>query len=325
MKRDKWRCIQIAATLLYRYCGKIRIERVSSPLWDLIITVLGDSKYQFAVKLVRSSFRRTTEYKTYLQNIVVDKSSCSKPIVLLCVNEKEETATIGMLLGFFWNKAYLNDSLVMNRFDESSWAVLNERLLATGRDIHPIMSDKYMVVKEISVSVNKDRDNYSEGKIVYLRNLSETYKMQVSPKDLSFNEKFERLLNGIPQQEYPDDFLDKIIQKAICRQYPDNNSHNSLMIFSSDIRDVFLNYNRYPSRIDVPLTFTVEGDFDELKKVVGTILPSSITLNLLTFPCEEANFTGVSLSYGLKANDISNEIKEIFDLLPSYHQIKEYL
>lgn len=245
MKDNKWRRIQIAATLLYRYCGKVRIEGVSSRLWDLVVTVLNNPQYQFVVKLVSSSFRQTTEYKTYLQEIETNKSSCSKPIVLLCVNEKEETAKIGLLLGFFWNRAYLNDSLVMNKFNESSWAILNERLTAIDRNIHPIMSGKYMVIKEIFVSARNGINSYSEGRFVYLRNLSETYKMQVSPNNLSFKEKFDRLLNGIPQHEYPTDFLDKIIQDAVSKQFPDNNLHSSLMIFSSEIRDVFLKYNSY--------------------------------------------------------------------------------
>lgn len=324
MKENKWRCIQIAATLLYRYCGKIRIEGVSSQLWDLVVTVLNNPQYQFVVKLVSSSFRKTNEYKKYLQNIETNKNSCSKPIVLLSVNEKEETATIGLLLGYFWNRAYMNDSLVMNKFNESSWAILNERLTAIDKNIHPIMSGNYMVVKEISVTVHNGINNYSEGKFVYLRNLSGTYKMQASPENLSFKEKFDRLLNGIPQNEYPTDFLDRIIQDAVSKQFPDNKLHSSLMVFSTEIRDVFLNYNIY-SKIDIPLTFTIDGNFDVLKKIVGIILPSSMTLNLLTFPQEEANFNGISLSYGLKANDIANEIKDILDLQPSYHQVKEYL
>lgn len=324
MKENKWRCIQIAATLLYRYCGKIRIEGVSSQLWDLVVTVLSNPQYQFVVKLVSSSFRKTNEYKKYLQNIEANKSSCSKPIVLLSVNEKEETATIGLLLGYFWNRAYMNDSLVMNKFNESSWAILNERLTAIDKNIHPIMSGNYMVVKEISVTVHNGINNYSEGKFVYLRNLSGTYKMQASPENLSFKEKFDRLLNGIPQNEYPTDFLDRIIQNAVSKQFPDNKLHSSLMVFSTEIRDVFLNYNIY-SKIDIPLNFTIDGNFDELKKIVGIIFPSSMTLNLLTFPQEEANFNGISLSYGLKANNIAKEIKDILDLQPSYHQVKEYL
>lgn len=324
MKENKWRCIQIAATLLYRYCGKIRIEGVSSQLWDLVVTVLNNPQYQFVVKLVSSSFRKTNEYKKYLQNIETNKSSCSKPIVLLCVNEKEETATIGLLLGYFWNRAYMNDSLVMNKFNESSWAILNERLTAIDKNIYPIMSGNYMVVKEISVTVSNGINNSSEGKFVYLRNLSGTYKMQASPENLSFKEKFDRLLNGIPQNEYPTDFLDRIIQDAVSKQFPDNKLHSSLMVLSTEIRDVFLNYNIY-SKIDIPLTFTIDGNFDELKKIVGIILPASMTLNLLTFPQEEANFNGISLSYGLKANNIANEIKYILDLQPSYHQVKEYL
>lgn len=96
------------------------------------------------------------------------------------------------------------------------------------------------------------------------------------------------------------------------------------MIFSSEIRDVFLKYNSY-SKIDIPLTFIVEGNINELKKIIGTILPSSVILNLLTLPPNESNFNGISLSYGLKANNIANEIKGIIDLQPSYHQVKEYL
>ena len=36
-------------------------------------------------------------------------------------------------------------------------------------------------------------------------------------------------------------------------------------------------------------------------------------------------FNGISLFYGLKVSDIANEIKMIFNLKPSCHQVKEYL
>lgn len=324
MKDNRWRCIQIAATLLYRYCGKIRIEGVNSSLWDLIVTVLNEDKYKFAVKLVSSSFRRTVEYKEYLQNLEANKSASSMPIVLLSINEKEETATIGLLLGFFWNKAYLNESLVMNRFNETSWAILQERLMVVDKNIHPIMSGNYMVVKEMLVRIRKEGDKYIEGRFVYLRNLSETYKMQAVPENLSFKDKFYRLVNGIPQQEYPADFLDEVIQKSISRQFPDNNSHSSLMVFSTELNNVFLKYKGY-SKIDIPLTFTIDGNIDELNKLVGIIQLPSITLNLLTLPEDELAFNGFSLFYGLKVSDIANEIKMIFNLKPSYHQVKEYL
>lgn len=72
------------------------------------------------------------------------------------------------------NKAYLNESLVMNKFNETSWAILQERLMAVNKNIHPIMFSNYMVVKEISVRIRKEGDRSIEGKFVYLRNLSET-------------------------------------------------------------------------------------------------------------------------------------------------------
>ena len=196
--------------------------------------------------------------------------------------------------------------------------------MAVNKNIHPIMSGNYMVVKEISVRIRKEGDRSIEGKFVYLRNLSETYKMQAVPENLSFKDKFYRLLNGIPQKEYPTDFLDEVIQKSINRQFPDNNSHSSLMVFSTELRNVFLKYNRY-FKIDIPLTFTIDGNLDELNKLVGIIQLPSITLNLLTLPEDELAFNGISLFYGLKVIDIANEIKMIFDLKPSYHQVKEYL
>lgn len=229
-----------------------------------------------------------------------------------------------LLLGFLGNKAYLNESLVMNKFNETSWAILQERLMAVNKNIHPIMSSNYMVVKEISVRIRKEGDRSIEGKFVYLRNLSETYKMQTVSEKLSFKDKFYRLLNGIPQQEYPTDFLDEVIQKYINRQFPDNNSHSSLIVFSTKLRNVFLKYNRY-SKIDIPLTFTIDGNLDELNKLIGIIQLPSITLNLLILPENELAFNGISLFYGLKVSDIANEIKMIFNLKPSCHQVKEYL
>ena len=82
---------------------------------------------------------------------------------------------------------------------------------------------------------------------------------------------------------------------------------------------------RWADTYDIPLTFTIDGNLDELNKLIGIIQLPSITLNLLTLPENELAFNGISLFYGLKVSDIANEIKMIFNLKPSCHQVKEYL
>jgi len=87
------------------------------------------------------------------------------------------------------------------------------------------MSARFLPFEEIrfikSISVEEKR--YEEpffGEIIYVRKASEHYWYKPIPEGLTWQERFERDLNGRPEDEYPSDLLDKLILKGVRTVYP---------------------------------------------------------------------------------------------------------
>ena len=61
----------------------------------------------------------------------------------------------------------------------------------------------------------------------------------MKPKEVvDEREKFSRILKGVPEDEYPNDFLDDLILSMIRQQFPRASMESKLMLFSSELRDI---------------------------------------------------------------------------------------
>ena len=55
----------------------------------------------------------------------------------------------------------------------------------------------------------------------------------MKPKEVvDEREKYNRLLTGVPEDEYPNDFLDNSIFSMVQQQFPDAQMKSSMMLFS---------------------------------------------------------------------------------------------
>lgn len=92
-------------------------------------------------------------------------------------------------------------------------------------------------IKTINICKQEHREMTHHAQIVYMRDFTEEYKMK--PKEVvNEHEKFNRLLTGIPEDEYPNDFLDNSILSMVQQQFPDARMRSNMMLFSSDLRDI---------------------------------------------------------------------------------------
>lgn len=74
-------------------------------------------------------------------------------------------------------------------------------------------------VKIISVEDKRHEEPFF-GEIIYVRKASEHYWYKPIPENLTWQERFERDVNGRPEDEYPSDLLDKLILKGVRTVYP---------------------------------------------------------------------------------------------------------
>ena len=79
--------------------------------------------------------------------------------------------------------------------------------------------DEIRFIKSISVE-DKLHEEPFFGEIIYVRKASEHYWYKPIPENLTWQERFERDVNGRPEDEYPSDLLDKLILKGVRTVYP---------------------------------------------------------------------------------------------------------
>lgn len=93
------------------------------------------------------------------------------------------------------------------------------------------------IVKTIAVESIQHNGMAHHAKIVYLRDFTEQYKMKQKIV-VDEREKFNRLFNGIPEDEYPNDFLDNSILEMVNQKFSGAKLTSSMMLFSSDLREL---------------------------------------------------------------------------------------
>ena len=144
------------------------------------------------------------------------------------------------------NWEFSEPSIIQNpQFSMLSKDNLEDLFVAVRRQDHQIkiLRDNYrMVVK--TIRLNEDRRGIKcNAEMVYLRDFTLDYKMNPKPVE-SYLERFQRNLNGQPQDEYPHDLLDDKILEAIKVVYPHADVYNSLLVTSTEYRSL-LRYRNY--------------------------------------------------------------------------------
>lgn len=145
-----------------------------------------------------------------------------------------------------------------------------------------ILKDCRMVVKKFFL--NTDRNGiHCNAQLVYLREFSSSYKMHPKPVE-NYAERFNRNLHGQPQNEYPHDFLDEAILKAIRQVYPDAGVVNSLLLTNTEYRSLltYKNYQHdyaefrfFPDMSEVPTEF-----FSRLGHIEGSRIQIDIFMQM---------------------------------------------
>ena len=107
------------------------------------------------------------------------------------------------------------------------------------KTIHVLPQEQIKYVKTISFNIEYFGKYYS-GKIVYKRNLSETYKMDETKRT-----DIDRCLCFYPEECYPCDIIDIIILKGVREKYPMAQVNTKLMLCDVELQDITKELSNY--------------------------------------------------------------------------------
>lgn len=133
-----------------------------------------------------------------------------------------------------YGRSYLNKNIKWRQYSDAvniEW--LNQQL-KTKRDYIALLPQDMWKIKK-TIFLNTDEIN--EAEIIYFRTLTKKYRMTTS-NELSEEERFYRTLNGIPEEEYPKDELDKIIYQKVVETYPNAKVKSETFLFSTDLANI---------------------------------------------------------------------------------------
>lgn len=304
MSQKLWRTEQIAAVLLFRYLKHIEIRKIVGSVCDFVVTYTdNNSNLRFGVEIVSSKGYNSEKYKEKLNRLSSEESQTIEydyPIILLCVNELQETAKIGFMVGWRYGCQYIYKNSELRIFNQKNANLCIQIIKSMDKCIRLLSIKECKIIKTFSVN---------QAKLIYSRKFNLSYKMK-EKKIVDEKEKFKRMLNGIPEDEFPRDTLDDVIQKII-KQKIDKQYHltNSLFVTSVDIRDM-----------QTMMNSSQEG---EVQLVVsdGSEPDIPITIDLYAMKTEIITYFQ-SKKYSLQiSRDEYNDIKK---LLPTIESIKKY-
>lgn len=184
----------------------------------------------FLISVASTSFLQTRAYKDYLGRLehMEIRGNAGLPIVLMLVNENSGSIMLSIILYWKYGRAFINNKPKFRTLNENNVRWLSSCIEGLYNVISFLDDNDLRVVKQIDL--NDDR--FEDAHVIYLRNFTATYKMKEKNPEI---DDFERMLNGTPQNEYPNDILDDVILAMIRKKYPNAEIKSSLHLFGLDI------------------------------------------------------------------------------------------
>lgn len=199
---------------------------------DIIITLKSNSKAR-AYALIRRG--------TLLDDIENSEQKCSFLRPIPEVSEKlpvlifENSIDCRFCVFMYWRYGTYNiiKNIHWRKLEPLNIDWLEIVLTSNHGDIRFLPNRLFRVEKIISLNSK----TLLHGEIRYLRTFREGYKMKSSKTKP--DEQLNRLIYGTPEDEFPKDMLDACIFDAVKKLYPDAVVISKLILFESDVLDLF--------------------------------------------------------------------------------------
>lgn len=242
------------------------IMDIETLICDMIVEI-PDSELKFAIEVKTVSAYTNVnrqELKNRIARAVYRQGAPNIPIILALVNEDSASVNIGIALQWRFHTPIIEDDIRFVELMPENADVILDNIKAADTVIRALSNTNLKVVKKISFSIEQGGLNH-QGYIVYLRDLSQGYRMNCKTSD-NQQEEFDRFLNGIPENEYPRDIVDEKILEAVTEKYHDSKIKSSLLVFSTELRDL---------KHLLSLSCNFEGSIDVLPVINGCSCPEN--------------------------------------------------
>lgn len=242
------------------------IMDIETLVCDMIVEI-PDNELKFAIEVKTVSAytdANRQELKNRIARAVYRQGAPNIPVVLALVNEDSASVKIGIALQWRFHTPIIEDDIRFVELSPENADVILDNIKAADTVIRALSNTNLKVLKKISFSFEHGGLNH-HGYIVYLRDLHQGYRMNCKTPD-SQQEEFDRFLNGIPENEYPRDIVDKKILEAVAERYNDSKMKSSLLVFSTELRDL---------KHLLSLSCNYEGNIDILPMIDGCSCPGN--------------------------------------------------
>ena len=320
------RTLQIAAIALTKALPMIRLEQTNGLLFDILATIPSDG-LRFGINVVASSFSDTESYETYLDYLnTVDYSERDNrlPIVIVSVNESSESAKIGIQIGWKFGRPVVFKKPAMMSLTKDNANKIMDAIKMMDETIRVLSAHGMKIIKTINISKSEPNRMTHHAKIVYMRDFTDEYKMK--PKEVvDEREKFNRLLTGVPEDEYPNDLLDNSILSMVQQQFPDAQMKSSMMLFSSELRNI----QRLSQNIRLGADMMIMPNLIDIPDIAlqlfnGVELIHFVLDVFVEVPFSRAAFENISLQKTEPINGWMNTYNKYSNILSTLHSPTEF-
>lgn len=315
----------MAASDIKKYLPNAALEQNSSPYWDFIVRI-EDHEILFGVKIVRTDYARSKSYTDYIDVLRQHDAEQKLPIALICVNEAKEDLRTGILLSWQYRRPSIDSNVTLKPSSRERWNYLVDVIKATASEHYKVgvlHSENCYIKKTIDLNVTDLNGRIYIGELVYLRKLSEEYRMN-SPVERTPEEQFNVLLNGIPREEYPSDVLDDAIFEAIQQTFDVEPVRNEMLILTTELRDA-LRYRDYlRGEVSVSITPTINDIMDVAIRLMGQFSVFNVGIDLFVHSNEDLQFfNGRTFAYNELAEGWMERVMVFRSKLAAYKKLSE--
>jgi len=235
----------IAEGEIIENCGEVLIEKKPTAMYDWLVKDKAQGLF-WGVCVVSHTFTRTKAYVQYLDILYKTDFYAENnriPIIMLAVNPTARKVNFGFQVVWHHGKATIYNKVKFRELTYRSWGTALDNLLSMDDVIRVLNQNNLKVVKHLHISKNVAGEEHFAD-VIYLRNLTKDYRM-ADKEIVDQKEKFNRFIFGIPDDEYPSDNLDGWIEELIGSKYKIEKRENSLLLFTTELRDLQVYRNSY--------------------------------------------------------------------------------
>lgn len=254
-QKNGWRIGQIAITILYRLFGNVSITQPQRGINDLIVSYNDGTGLRFGVVVKEKSFNASEQFHTLINTLEQTDLHLEEnrmPIIALYVDEASENAKVAFLVGWRFEKPRIYKDFELRNLNEKSAGICLQIIKSMDNVIRLLSADELYVLKHIVFSKQLIDERKIRGEILYLRKLSTTYRMNQN-EVVDERERIERMIKGIPEDEYPKDDLDRLIYESVKVKFKNAKVKSSLLLLSTELDDLqyFKNVHRHHTSLVV--------------------------------------------------------------------------